>query len=99
MSLGCWSGEPDNHSTINQVVAKLKAIITKNDVIVKPYNSNTSIQQAETLNNDNNLLHKDLSQLIQNFNNMNTKDTMISTSLSDQNVNKIKMFYQRITLV
>src|SRR5688572_29456545 len=86
--LDCWNGEPDNRPTINQLIAKLKGIITKDDVIIKdfhPYNSDTVIQ-AEISENDDSSLHGDLSQLIQNFNNMNARD-IASISLSDENAN------------
>ena len=87
--LDCWNGEPDNRPTINQIIAKLKEIITKDDVITKDfhlYNSNTDIQ-AEVSENKNNSLHGDLSQNIQNFDKMNTRD-IASISLSDENENK-----------
>src|SRR5947207_1257729 len=87
--LDCWNGEPENRPTINQIIAKLKEIITKDDVITKdlyPYNSNTDIR-AEVSENKNNSLHGDLSQLIQNFNNMNTRD-ITSIPLIDENANK-----------
>src|ERR1043166_4150434 len=37
--LDCWNGEPNNRPTINQVIAKLKEIITKDDVITKDITS------------------------------------------------------------
>ncbi|GBB91177.1 hypothetical protein RclHR1_18310005 [Rhizophagus clarus] len=51
----CWDNEPVNRPTINQVVDKLKAIITKTNVTKSNVNSS----------------HEGLLQIIQNFNKMN----------------------------
>src|SRR3954471_3590539 len=78
----CWSSEPDNRPTINQVVDKLKAIIKG----FQPYNPNTIIQLpnkqlnsnpekfSKKVSKSNSSLHGDLSQLIQSFNKMNMSE-------------------------
>ncbi|CAB4379587.1 unnamed protein product [Rhizophagus irregularis] len=45
----CWNIEPDNRPTINQVVDELKAIITKENIIIKDfhlYNVNNYVQSS-----------------------------------------------------
>ena len=37
--LECWDGEPDNRPTIYQVIARLKAIFTKTDIITESFQS------------------------------------------------------------
>ena len=90
MLLDCWSIEPDNRPTINQVVAKLKAIIKD----FQPFNYNQSSNQQQLDSNivevseNNSLLH--LSQLIQNFNKMNTREINQNiNNLSENNVSII----------
>ncbi|GBC10193.1 hypothetical protein RclHR1_09420001 [Rhizophagus clarus] len=62
----CWDGEPDNRPNMHQVVDWLKAIITKSDVI-------QSSDKQESLRN-NLELQGDLSQLIQNYDKVNTEE-------------------------
>ncbi|POG83047.1 hypothetical protein GLOIN_2v382909 [Rhizophagus irregularis DAOM 181602=DAOM 197198] len=71
----CWNNEPDNRPTINQVVAKLHVQLS-------------SEQQNVVETPSNNLLHEEMSKLIQNFNNMNTKEIQISIS-SEKNIDII----------
>ncbi|UZO03508.1 uncharacterized protein OCT59_023915 [Rhizophagus irregularis] len=90
----CWNIEPDNRPTINRVVDELKAIITKENIIIKDfhlYNVNNNVQlsydhQLSNLNvkvsESTNSLHGDLSQLIQNFDMMDTKDIESSISIN-----------------
>ncbi|UZO27703.1 uncharacterized protein OCT59_019892 [Rhizophagus irregularis] len=73
--LKCWDGEPDNRPTIYRVVDFLKAIITKTDIIME----NPQLLNEQELNeiplSTNNLESRgELSQLIQNFDKMNTKE-------------------------
>ncbi|EXX67415.1 Kic1p [Rhizophagus irregularis DAOM 197198w] len=74
----CWDGEPDNRPTIYQVVDWLNAIITKKDVIVEIVEDHQITNELElnetSLSSNNSELQGDLSQLIQNFNKMNTKE-------------------------
>ena len=74
--LDCWSYEPDNRPTINQVVSKLNSIVLKNHIIIndfQSYDSHTNIQlsskQQLTFEDPNNN-SLELSQIIQKFNNM-----------------------------
>uniref|UniRef100_U9SX09 Protein kinase domain-containing protein n=1 Tax=Rhizophagus irregularis (strain DAOM 181602 / DAOM 197198 / MUCL 43194) TaxID=747089 RepID=U9SX09_RHIID len=66
----CWNGEPDNRLTINQVVERLKEIITKTNIT-------TENNISASLNTDNSL-HGEMSQIIQNFNKMNIKEIVPS---------------------
>ncbi|GBC21932.1 kinase-like domain-containing protein [Rhizophagus irregularis DAOM 181602=DAOM 197198] len=90
----CWNTEPDNRPTINQVVDELKVLITKVNIIIKDfhllYNDTNNVQslnnhQLPNLNisESTNSSHGELSQVIQNFNMMNTKD--IESSISSIN--------------
>jgi TPR repeat protein len=76
--LECWDGEPDNRPTIYQVVDWLKVMTTKTaKTDIK--NENLKLSDKQEFNEDhlspNNLEPQgDLSQLIQNFDKMNTKE-------------------------
>ncbi|POG65696.1 uncharacterized protein OCT59_024394 [Rhizophagus irregularis] len=71
----CWDGEPDNRPTIYQVVDLLKAIITKTDIITEnPPLLNEQEFSEIHLNTNNSESQGKLSQLIQNFNKMDTKE-------------------------
>ncbi|UZO03468.1 uncharacterized protein OCT59_023875 [Rhizophagus irregularis] len=99
----CWNIEPDNRSTINQVVDELKAIMTKENIIIKDFHLYDNNKDTQLLNDKQpildveiskniNSLHGDLSQVIQNFNMMNTKDiemSMSSNNSFENNFNKI----------
>ncbi|GBB93164.1 hypothetical protein RclHR1_02120016 [Rhizophagus clarus] len=91
---GCWNGEPDNRPNIKQVVTELKAIITKdsNPIIWVPNKHRGSISTIEVPKNDvYNSFHGELSQIIQEFDLMDTKEivsSMPSMSSNDQ-TNKI----------
>ncbi|EXX64757.1 uncharacterized protein OCT59_007099 [Rhizophagus irregularis] len=76
----CWNGEPDNRPTINQVVERLKEIIAK-------MNITTENNISASLNTDNSL-HGEMSQIIQNFNKMNTKE-IVPANNSFEKVNDI----------
>ncbi|GBB95882.1 hypothetical protein RclHR1_26380004 [Rhizophagus clarus] len=71
----CWNNEPDNRPTINQVVTKLKSIIS----YLKQNDSNEDIQ----LSNEQSLnepLNEKISQIIHNFNKININEIEPSTS-------------------
>ncbi|POG54466.1 hypothetical protein GLOIN_2v1886636 [Rhizophagus irregularis DAOM 181602=DAOM 197198] len=91
----CWNNEPDNRPTINQVVAKLNTIILNENVQL------SSEQQKTPRNIINNSLHGEMSQLIQNFNNMNTKE--MDTTISSENnfdimVNEIILLFENTVM-
>ncbi|GBC47667.2 kinase-like domain-containing protein [Rhizophagus irregularis DAOM 181602=DAOM 197198] len=71
----CWEGEPDNRPTTYQVVDLLKAMITKTDIITENPPLLNEQEFSEIHLNTNNLESQgELSQLIQNFDKMNTKE-------------------------
>ncbi|GBC06042.1 hypothetical protein RclHR1_06590002 [Rhizophagus clarus] len=89
----CWNIEPENRPTINQVLEKLKAIITK----TRNYQMRSNLQSTltdkqkfkqtniDTSNADNG----ELSQVIENFYKMSTKEIVSTTLTSDKNLSKI----------
>ncbi|POG75328.1 hypothetical protein GLOIN_2v990485 [Rhizophagus irregularis DAOM 181602=DAOM 197198] len=90
----CWDGEPDNRPTIYQVVDWLNAIITKSDVIVENHQMSNEQELNETsLSSNNSELQGDLSQLIQNFDKMNTKEIdSMAISSKQENLSTEKDF-------
>ncbi|CAB5394620.1 unnamed protein product [Rhizophagus irregularis] len=95
----CWNIEPDNRPTINHVVDKLKAIITKENIIIKDFNlydnkkdiQLPNIHQTHQTNLDVKIseniisLYEDLSKnTTQYFNMMKTKEIDFSISSSNQ---------------
>ncbi|UZO27053.1 uncharacterized protein OCT59_019262 [Rhizophagus irregularis] len=76
----CWNIEPDNRPTINQVVVKLKAIMTKENIIIKDFHLYDNNKDIQSLNNQQPVnisesvysLYGVLSKFIQSFNMMNT---------------------------
>ncbi|CAB4477898.1 unnamed protein product [Rhizophagus irregularis] len=68
----CWNGEPDKRPTINQVVERLEAIMTKTNIITENYQTelsprSTSIEvqnfnptNIDTLSNIDNSLHGEM---------------------------------------
>ncbi|RGB21350.1 hypothetical protein C1646_778279 [Rhizophagus diaphanus] len=77
-----YNNEPDNRPTINQVVTKLNAIISNENVqLLNVQKKVTEIPE----NNIDNSLHGELSQIIQNFNNITTEELVVSISLVENN--------------
>jgi hypothetical protein len=74
--LECWDGEPNNRPTIFQVVDMLKTIITKKtDVITEnPQLLNKQEFNRISLNTCNSKSQGEMSQLIQNFDKIDTKE-------------------------
>jgi TPR repeat protein len=68
--LDCWNYEPDDRPTINQVVAKLNAIISADIQLLQLIKSNIKVPE----NIISYLLHEKMSQTIQNFSKMNIKE-------------------------
>ncbi|GES99848.1 kinase-like domain-containing protein [Rhizophagus clarus] len=72
----CWNGEPDKRPTINQVVGKLKEIITKMNFTTKNHQAGLNLQSTstdgqnfnptnvDTFSNTDNSLHGKMSQII-----------------------------------
>ncbi|PKC10767.1 kinase-like protein [Rhizophagus irregularis] len=95
---GCWDGEPDNRPTIDQVVAKT-SVITENHQV----KSDLQLSDEQDINSTNvntsssvsNSYHRELSQIIQNFDKMNTKEISANEQiikksiLSEKNLSKI----------
>ncbi|POG77710.1 kinase-like domain-containing protein, partial [Rhizophagus irregularis DAOM 181602=DAOM 197198] len=96
----CWNGEPDKRPNINQVVERLKEIMTKTNIITENYQTELSLYTTTTevqnlnptnidiLSNIDNSLHGEVSQIIQNFDKMNTRE-IVPTSLTKENFNRI----------
>ncbi|CAB4413990.1 unnamed protein product [Rhizophagus irregularis] len=88
----CWNTEPDDRPTINQIVEKLKVLITKENIIIKDFHLYDDIQSLNSqqpvldvkISESTNSLYGELSQLIQNFNMMNVKDLESLISSSNQ---------------
>ncbi|EXX50158.1 uncharacterized protein OCT59_023665 [Rhizophagus irregularis] len=86
----CWNSEPDNRPPIKQVVSELKAIIAKDpNTTVRPSKHLLNTNTAEVpKSNMYNSFHGELSQIIQEFGTMNTKE-MLSLMPSNDQTNKI----------
>ncbi|POG68334.1 hypothetical protein GLOIN_2v1778331 [Rhizophagus irregularis DAOM 181602=DAOM 197198] len=65
----CWNYEPDNRPTVNQVIAKLDEIIQKENVQLSSEQKNNIEVPKNIIDNS---LHGEMSQFIENFNNMST---------------------------
>ncbi|CAB4438158.1 unnamed protein product [Rhizophagus irregularis] len=82
---GCWDGEPGNRPNIHQVVDWLKEMITKTDAIANNLQSLDKQEFNKASLSVNGLeSQEELSQLIQNFNKMNTKEIDPMIVLSKQ---------------
>jgi hypothetical protein len=94
--LDCWNTEPDDRPSIDQVVAKLNAIISKEKIQLSSEQQNIVEIPRNIINNS---LHGEMSQLIQNFTNMNTGvvETSISSEYNfDMVVNEIILLLENI---
>ncbi|UZO03909.1 uncharacterized protein OCT59_024309 [Rhizophagus irregularis] len=81
----CWDGEPDNRPNIYQVVDRLKEMITKTDAIANILQSLDKHEFSKASLSINGLeSQRELSQLIQNFNKINTKEIDPMIVLSKQ---------------
>ena len=102
MFLEHWDIEPDNRPTINQVLERLKAIITKttenHQTELNLQSISTDEQNFNPINIDtssiNSSLHGEMFQIIENFDKMNTKEIVYTTLTnedisSEKNLNKI----------
>ncbi|RGB36760.1 kinase-like domain-containing protein [Rhizophagus diaphanus] len=100
----CWHENPDNRPTINQVVDRLNAIITKTGVmteIIEQYqiddHESISVFGSSGSLTKINSLPGELSNFIENFNNLDTREieTTMPTSFSED-INKIIEFIAKI---
>ncbi|RGB34716.1 kinase-like domain-containing protein [Rhizophagus diaphanus] len=90
----CWDGEPDNRPTIYQVIDWLKAIITKTDTIIENLQSSGEQEINDVSSTNNSELQGELSRLIQNFNNINTKEiNSIAAVSSKQEILSTEKYY------
>ncbi|PKK64231.1 kinase-like protein [Rhizophagus irregularis] len=78
----CCNNDPDNRPEMNQVVSKLKTIITKNKMILK----RSDQLDSTSLTPDNNQLNGDLYQTIQNFVKTNIKELEPTTKNIHKNI-------------
>ncbi|PKK63379.1 kinase-like protein [Rhizophagus irregularis] len=64
----CWDNEPNNRPTMNQVVSKLKVIITNSNIIIEDYliqsfnKQQLNLENINTLITHNNVLYKEIFQ-------------------------------------
>ncbi|GET58533.1 kinase-like domain-containing protein [Rhizophagus irregularis DAOM 181602=DAOM 197198] len=95
----CWNNEPDNRPTVNQVIAKLNAIIPKENVqLSSEQKSNGEVPK----NIIDNLLYGEMSQIIKNFNKMSIEEiepTMSSINNFDIIVNEIILLLDKTKIV
>ncbi|EXX54823.1 uncharacterized protein OCT59_004898 [Rhizophagus irregularis] len=95
----CWDNEPDNRPTMNQVLERLKEIITKTTENHQPglnlQSTSTDEQNFNSINIDtsniNNSLHGEMSQIIENFDKMNTKEIVYKTLTNEDISSEIKL--------
>jgi TPR repeat protein len=102
-SLECWHENPDNRPTIEQVIERLNAIMTKTGEITEitedyqmDYELNSGFNSSGSMTMINSL-PGELSNFIKNFNNLDTKEieTIIPTIMSED-VNKMVVFITKI---
>ncbi|CAB4388506.1 unnamed protein product [Rhizophagus irregularis] len=98
----CWNGEPDNRPTMIQVLESLKAIMTEINVITNDCRTELHLQLASTddqnfptniinSSDTDNSLHGEMSQIIENFDKMNTKE-IAPTTLTNEIVHDTYKF-------
>ncbi|GBC22041.2 kinase-like domain-containing protein [Rhizophagus irregularis DAOM 181602=DAOM 197198] len=92
----CWNGEPINRPNIHEVVNRLKFILNfsnsitacqRNDMNYMSNQTNSRLREILTPSSTKISLHGELSQMIENFNNMNTNDIDRMTTNRQINVN------------
>ena len=105
MYLECWNNEPDNRPTVDQVVERLNLMILASNNQSANYDADLQLPNEQQFkpNNDekssntNNSLHGELSNLIQNFDELNTNE-MIESLTSRNNLleNKFSKIVEEI---
>src|SRR5688572_4519445 len=81
--LECWDGDPDNRPSMNQIVARLKAIITKTNYLI---DDNAQLSNERQYGLVSNSLHGELSQFTQKFDKMDTEETKHTTTTKDLSI-------------
>ncbi|GES93581.1 kinase-like domain-containing protein [Rhizophagus clarus] len=105
--IDCWNIEPDNRPTINQVIDELKAIIIKENIIIKDFHlcdNNKDIQSSNDNPSDSDVkisensysFQGELFQVIQNFYKMNTKEIESLISSNNQIENSFNIIVNDI---
>ncbi|EXX63645.1 hypothetical protein RirG_150390 [Rhizophagus irregularis DAOM 197198w] len=97
MFLECWDIEPDNRPTINQVLERLKVVITKTkENHQTEFNLQSTSIDGHNFNpinidtsNINNSLHGEMSQIIENVDKINTKE-IVYISLTNEDISSEK---------
>ncbi|CAB4438333.1 unnamed protein product [Rhizophagus irregularis] len=72
----CWNNEPSKRPTIHEVVNRLKVFISNSNSMKQNdiSDQNNLIPNENTTPNSRDSLHEELSQMIQNFSNINTNE-------------------------
>ncbi|CAB4414044.1 unnamed protein product [Rhizophagus irregularis] len=106
----CWNIEPDDRPTTSGMFDELKEIIKKENIIIKDFHLFNDNKITQSSNNQQPILdgeisenidslHGDLSQVIQNFNMMNTKEIESSVSSSSQFENNFDKIVNDILII
>ncbi|GBC08699.1 hypothetical protein RclHR1_08310007 [Rhizophagus clarus] len=94
----CWKNEQNDRPNMNQVVIKLKEIITKSNIVMDYYQEDinysqlsnkyqiNNLEEINITNTDNNLFHE--KQIIKNFNKINIKEIEPITYIIIRNIFK-----------
>ncbi|CAB4396026.1 unnamed protein product [Rhizophagus irregularis] len=75
----CWNSEPENRPSMIEVVQRLKSIISNPNIMIYYNTSNQYFSEDSTLNSINSSSNEALSQIIQNFGDVVTKDMATSS--------------------
>ncbi|RGB42639.1 kinase-like domain-containing protein [Rhizophagus diaphanus] len=85
----CWDDNPDNRPSIQEVVERLDGIINQKNENIDEKTDQSLTNKNIALNSVEKSSHGELSQVIQEFNKMNTKEIMgTMTSPSNQIINQ-----------
>ncbi|PKK73445.1 kinase-like protein [Rhizophagus irregularis] len=78
----CWNSEPENRPSMIEVVQRLKSIISNPNIMIYYNTSNQYFSEDSTLNSINSSSNEALSQIIQNFGDVVTKDMATSSNMN-----------------
>ncbi|RGB42638.1 kinase-like domain-containing protein [Rhizophagus diaphanus] len=84
----CWDDNPDNRPSIQEVVERLDGIINQKNDNIDEKTDQSFTNKNIGLNNIEESSHGELSQVIQEFNKMNTKEIMGTMTSSNQIINQ-----------